>query len=114
MIYILQISGMTEELSPMPMWSLVVSGPTFEEAVQSARMAMETHGLGGSGSPSSPHADALSAFIASLPDDCKGSFHCLDVLGQFQMTTENVIQKDSPHTRDAIIREIRRRNRSSS
>jgi hypothetical protein len=108
MIFVVQVMSFNHEGSMVPNWIVLDQGDSLEEAFAKVKAMV---GQLAEDSPPGDEADPLREFIASLPDDCKNNFHLFDVLAMFQIDARNVLQKDTPHTREAFVRELRRRNR---
>lgn len=88
----------------------VTAAETLDEAIASLTAMLEGHSYF---DEVDHQRDDLMTLIAQLPSDIKSSFHLLDVLGQFNVHTQNAKEfSKSTHRMDALITEIRRRNRA--
>lgn len=113
MPYIVVVIKTDDEDPWNPLYQLQVADNDPFAALDAAREALRP--LEGPGEPVDPLAsDVMSHFIRSLPTDVRNSFNLPLALDMFQITAENVLELDTPHRRDALIHEIRRRDRANS
>lgn len=111
MKFLIQIAAFKDDDETVPEFVYVTSADSLDEVLSDVREAVE--GLQGPPRADvSLQTDALNHFIASLPKDCRNSFNLMGVFEMFQLTKENINQMDTPHRREAIIREVRRRDRT--